>query len=120
MKTRRPFLPFIYISGPMTGHDDLNYPSFFAAEKRWEDWGWNVLNPARNPDQPSRADYMRLDYEALLQVDAIALLPGWQDSEGALSELNMARELYLDVMDAVTGLPLDTWVSLVGGVRGLN
>lgn len=35
----------IYISGPMTGHPDLNRPAFDAAEKRLTAQGHFVINP---------------------------------------------------------------------------
>lgn len=37
----------IYISGPMTGHSDLNRPAFDAAEKRLTAQGHFVINPRR-------------------------------------------------------------------------
>lgn len=36
-----------YISGPMSGLPELNYPAFFAAEDRVKDQYSKVLNPAR-------------------------------------------------------------------------
>ena len=100
----------IYISGPMTGLPDHNYPAFNAAEAQWEARGWTVRNPARNfggDENRKREEYMRLDFEHLLEVDAIALLPGWQDSRGARAEIVVALELGLDVFDAITALPLE-------------
>lgn len=105
----------VYISGPMTGHPAHNYPAFFDAERRWSAMGWAVANPARNfggrTDLP-RDVYMRADFHHLLSVDAIAMLPGWDTSQGAMSELNKARELALEVFDAMTALPYDAHVRL--------
>ena len=36
----------IYISGPMTGKHDFNYPAFNAAAKRLRSEGHFVINPA--------------------------------------------------------------------------
>lgn len=110
----------IYISGPMTGLPDSNFAAFHAAEAQWAARGWDVRNPARNDggsQHRGRAFYMRLDYKHLLDVDAIALLPGWQHSEGALSELNAAREMDLEVFDAITALPVNHGVRLVPVIR---
>lgn len=100
----------VYLSGPMTGHPDHNYPAFNAAEAQWAARGWEVRNPARNfggDVTRTREEYMRLDFEHLLAVDAIALLPGWETSHGAKAEVIVAKELGLDLFDAVTALPVD-------------
>ena len=38
----------VYISGPMTGIKDLNYPLFNSIAKRLSDAGYAVENPADN------------------------------------------------------------------------
>ncbi|HSW45685.1 MAG TPA: DUF4406 domain-containing protein [Phycisphaerae bacterium] len=95
----------IYISGPMTGIDRHNFPAFHAAARRMRAVGWRVVNPAENfggrTDLP-REVYMRVDVALLALCDAIALLPGWQDSRGARAEYLLAREMGLEVRDAVT------------------
>ncbi len=100
----------IYISGPMTGHDDYNFPAFHAAAERFRQAGWEVANPAENfggrTDLP-RALYLRADMVMLAQCEAIALLPGWEDSRGASLEYTVARELGCAVLDAVTLRPVE-------------
>jgi len=103
----------------MTGLPDHNFPAFHEAQGRWEALGWWVLNPARNFNGKlglPRREYMRADYVHVLYAGAIALLPGWQGSEGSLAELSMAQELELEIFDAVTGLPLKAGVQLIGTV----
>ncbi|HRQ75567.1 MAG TPA: DUF4406 domain-containing protein [Phycisphaerales bacterium] len=99
----------IYIAGPMTGHAEYNFPAFHRAARRLQEAGWEVLNPAENfggrTDLP-RTSYMRVDLAMLLQCDAVALLEGWQNSAGAKLEYLLARELGLDIIDAVTLGPL--------------
>ena len=67
------------------------------------------MNPAENfggrTDLP-RELYMRADVMLLAICDAIALLPGWQNSRGARVEYLLAREMGLDVLDAATLLPV--------------
>ncbi len=96
----------IYISGPMSGHEQFNYPAFDEAAHNLAAAGWSVINPANNfggdHDRP-RADYMRLDMQHVLDADAIALLPGWGGSAGACLEAMMGLELGLPFFDARTG-----------------
>ena len=90
----------VYISGPMTGLPDLNFPAFNRAaeelraagyEVRAE--GFEVVNPAElNPDPNTPySECMRKDLRALLDCDAIALLPGWENSRGAKMEFEVAQ-----------------------------
>lgn len=94
----------------MTGHDDRNFPAFHAAAARFRQAGWEVANPAENfggrTDLPREA-YLRADMVMLAQCDAIALLPGWEDSRGARLEYTVARELGCVVLDAVALRPLE-------------
>lgn len=90
----------IYLSGPMSGHLAWNYPAFNAAAESLRALGHSVFNPAEAFDgdasQP-RSAYMRLDVAALLEVDAVVTLPGWESSKGATLEVAIARELDLPV-----------------------
>ncbi len=101
----------IYIAGPMTGYPDCNFAAFHAAAERLARAGWKVFNPAENfggrKDLPREA-YLRLDLAMLAQCDAIAMLPGWEDSRGAKLEYLVAQELGCVVIDAVTLQRLET------------
>ena len=83
----------IYLSGPMTGLPEFNYPAFNAEAARLRALGYDVVNPAENPPQATWADYMRQDIPQLLTCDTIALLPGWHDSKGARMEHYIAAGL---------------------------
>jgi len=110
----------IYISGPMTGIEDHNFPAFHAAAERLREAGWDVANPAENFDGRTdlpRETYLRADVALLAQCDAIALLPGWRDSRGARLEYALAQELGLDVFDAVTLNRQDLAAKYVADVR---
>ncbi|MBU0641297.1 MAG: DUF4406 domain-containing protein [Planctomycetes bacterium] len=100
----------IYISGPMTGHEDHNFPAFHAAAQRFREAGWDVANPAENfggrTDLPREA-YLRADMAMLAQCDAIALLPGWERSRGATLEAVLARELGLQFLDGWSGMQME-------------
>lgn len=95
----------IYVSGPMTGHVDFNFPAFHAAAARLREAGWEPINPAENfggrTDLP-RETYLRADVILLAQCEAIAMLPGWEESRGAKLEYLLARELSMPVYDVAT------------------
>lgn len=89
----------IYISGPMTGLPDLNFPAFHAAAERLRERGYATVNPAEINAETS-GDwhfYMKADIKALCDCDALALLPGWQNSNGAQLELHIAHRLGLEI-----------------------
>lgn len=93
----------IYISGPMTGLPDLNFPAFHAEAKRLRDFGYDVVNPAElNPNGGSWNECLRKDIAALVECDAIMMLPGWWGSKGALLERHIAEQLKMRFFDSTT------------------
>lgn len=86
----------IYVSGPMTGLPDLNFPEFNGAAKylRFR-VPVEVVNPAEFGEEPGKswADYMRKDIAAMLRCNVIVMLPGWKKSKGAKLERFIARAL---------------------------
>lgn len=84
----------IYISGPMTGYADLNFPAFNFAATSLRKRGWEVLNPVElNPDP--KADWYDCiidDIQAMKQCNAIYLLYGWEQSHGANIEYWVAKK----------------------------
>lgn len=111
----------VYIAGPMRGYPLFNFPAFDAASAAWRARGWFVISPAdmdrtldgldpealasggatSSPDKPF-SHYMRRDIEALLSVNAIAFLPGWEKSVGANVERIVAGALNLEMYDALS------------------
>ncbi|MCG8294285.1 DUF4406 domain-containing protein [Pseudomonas entomophila] len=89
----------IYISGPMTGLPELNYPAFNAVAELLRAEGFEVENPAENPEPECRSwtGYMRLALVQISRCEGLVLLPGWPDSKGARLELHIAQELGLRV-----------------------
>ena len=80
--------PHIYISGPMSGMPELNFPAFHEAARLLRDAGYTVTNPAELDAQDAGKvmtweQYMRRDIVALMQCDGIATLTGWSNSRGA-------------------------------------
>lgn len=90
----------VYIAGPMTGLPELNYPAFNAAAARLRALGFEVENPAENPEPHcgSWLGYMRMAIRQLSQCDGVVLLPGWQESKGARIEHQLATQLGLSVV----------------------
>lgn len=95
----------IYLSGPISGHADGNRPAFERAAAMLRASGYLVKNPLdvfnEPPPRSRHADAlraywqraMRADIRALLDCDRIAMLPGWEKSEGAKLEHLIAAKL---------------------------
>lgn len=92
----------LYLAGPMTGLPNFNRPAFHAAAAELRAAGYEVVNPAEldesepitDPDGPGAWErYMRRDIPHLCKCDAVALLPGWTESQGAQLESLIANGL---------------------------
>jgi len=92
----------IYLSGPMSGIPEFNFPEF----NHWADVlrkaGMSVINPAETAggetDLP-REWFMRMDFHTIMAVDMVLLLPGWENSAGSKAEVVVAAEIGLDVLE---------------------
>jgi hypothetical protein len=103
----------LYLAGPMRGVAFYNFPMFDRVAAALRDVGYEVINPAdedRKEDnfdptlQPQFADpancvvqpgmdfskIIRRCFEAVMRCDEIVLLPGWENSVGAIAELFIA------------------------------
>jgi hypothetical protein len=95
----------VYLAGPMTGYPEHNFPAFHAAAKAWRAKGHWVFNPAEQHDGDVTLPievYWRNDVHMILQVDALALLPGWEHSNYGKREILLAQGLGHNFFDAVT------------------
>lgn len=92
----------LYLSGPMTGLPDFNFPAFNAEAARLRELGYDVVNPAEiNQEQNTTwHECMRNDLKALLDCDALALLDGWQQSAGAHLEMHVAHRVGIHIVIA--------------------
>lgn len=104
----------IYVSGPMRSIKQFNFPAFFSAERELRAAGHEVFNPARH-DMDNGFDPADMtgnenlaatgfDLRAALgtdlayitaNADAVAVLPGWENSAGAKAEVATAEALGL-------------------------
>lgn len=91
----------LYLAGPMSGLPHLNWPTFSRAAAALRIAGYDVRSPhevlheglpGNQIELPWEA-YVRNSLRALLDCDAVALLPGWATSRGARLEVQTALGL---------------------------
>ncbi len=91
----------IYLSGPMSGLPESNYPAFNAAAEKLRDMGYLVENPAECglPAASTWSDFMRAALIQMMSCDVIVMLPNWRKSKGAGIEHNLALQLGIEIYD---------------------
>lgn len=87
----------VYVSGPMTGYPEFNFPAFNAVAALLRESGYETANPADTGlvDGWEWADYLRYDLRLLTECDAVYTLDGWEASRGAALEMHVAKALGL-------------------------
>lgn len=101
----------VYIAGPMSGLAMLNRPAFFAAEAYLHGQGARVMNPAVLPDGWDHDAYMRITIPMMMECDAVAFLPSWQQSKGSRQAFTRARAFGLDLLQLDMEMVADdAWV----------
>ena len=98
-----------YLSGPMSGHDDLNIPTFHRVAAAFREQGVAILSPPElcAPDTDWETA-MAIDLAAMRQAVGLLLLPGWEHSRGARIEWVWGRVLGLPRLPIHVG-----WMMLV-------
>lgn len=125
--------PFWYLSGPMSGYPQYNFPAFAQAAETLRGFGYNLVSPAELDDpevyaavinDPQGTSLDSDDHARLLARDLVIVslpncvgcmvLPGWQVSVGALAETYVADVLgkqivafYEDIADGPVLIPLE-------------
>lgn len=99
----------IYLSGPMMGYPENNFPAFNSAARQLRDYGHRVYNPAEFPNNWTRNADVRKAFASYctficLEADTIVLLPGYKNSSGAQIELGLARKVGLKIYEFHTDL----------------
>jgi hypothetical protein len=123
----------VYIAGPMTGYRHYNLDAFESAAGEWRISGHEVETPfdansrvwqkhhgrAFDPTKdicdwgdPILAEMFAEDVAVLCAADIVALLPGWEKSKGARSEILLAFNLGKEIVDAVTRVPVNVKASV--------
>lgn len=123
-----------YLAGPMRGIQDFNFPAFKRAARWLRDNNWVVYSPAERDEQDPMvpdnqllaqqghdwsgthdlAFFMTYDLAAVCSHDAIIMLPGWEESQGARLEATVAIEVGHPVFEITGkgGLFLQDWDDL--------
>ena len=109
----------LYLAGPMRGYPEYNFPEFHAAAESLRIRGFEVWSPAerdeaegfdpKNDEAQSIKHYMFYDLPAVMQSDAVAVLPGWADSAGARLEVFAAWTVGMPVFYAWSEAPIPEW-----------
>ncbi len=90
----------VYLSGPMTGYPEHNFPLSALVRSQLRDEGFEVLCPAEAGvvEGWSWEQYLRRDLRMVLDADAVIVLPGWEESRGAVLETDVARQLAMPIV----------------------
>ncbi len=112
----------IYVAGPMRGIPEFNFPAFMAATGKLRSEGHSCFNPAERDIERHGTDISKGNATGSLAVaakehgfsirdalyddltyicktaDAVALLPGWENSKGARAERATAEALGLQII----------------------
>lgn len=89
----------VYLSGPMAGLPEHNFPAFHAHAAMLREQGYEVVNPAEiDIADKTWEGCLRTDLREMCTCEAIALMPGWEASKGANLELHVAHRLGMKVL----------------------
>jgi hypothetical protein len=93
----KPSQKVAYISGPMTGRPDFNYPEFDRVATYLRKRGFVVISPSETAGGVSHMDrswYLTHDFMTILtSVDLIVVLEGWKSSAGSIVEIMVAASV---------------------------
>jgi len=96
MDTRRTF----YLSGPMQGYHEFNFPAFTKAAQELRDAGLTIVSPneLKLPEGTVATgeglEFLANDFAVMAaKCQGIILLRGWPASKGARAELEIALTL---------------------------
>lgn len=90
----------VYLAGPMHGIPGWNKPAFHEiCAMLTLNENYIVLNPACIPAGMPEENYMPICLAMLQQADAIALMPGWMTSDGAVLEMQYAKYQGKEIID---------------------
>lgn len=87
----------VYLSGPMTGLPENNYPAFRRAAQSLRGEGFHVYDPSEwcevDQEFDLRAAFKDYTHWIIDHADAVVVLPGHEDSKGARAETALAHAI---------------------------
>lgn len=93
----RPVQRVWYLSGPMSGYENYNYPMFERCKKDLERMGYKMESPHECEPEPEGTPEDKLWDNMMIKCmdkmkacNGIILLRGWPESRGARRELDYA------------------------------
>ncbi len=104
----------LYLSGPMSGIPEFNFPEFEAATKMLRVQGHHVCSPVEmdredgiSPENAVWGTLLARDVKTIANggIEAICVLPGWANSKGARLEVTLGLLLDLPII-RVSGEPM--------------
>lgn len=97
--------PILYLSGPISGKEDSAADRFSSAARILEGAGYRVVNPMDIADTAmSWQAAMRMDIKAMCECVGVALMEGWEESQGCRFEREVAQQLDMPVA------PIASWL----------
>jgi deoxyuridine 5'-triphosphate nucleotidohydrolase len=104
----------VYLAGPMRHIPHSNFPAFEEAAARLRKVGHTVISPAEGGvgkgdiDESTYKLLIRRGLSQLLECEAIALLSGWESSQGASFERDVAESvgMFIGTVDQVETMGL--------------
>ena len=107
-----------YLSGPMTGIENHNFPLFNQVAENLRQCHHDIVNPAELGEMPEPTGkptdwywYLKRDIKAMIDCDAVILLPNWNESRGARLEVHVAHQLdlYINTLIGPKDVPVNEW-----------
>lgn len=99
----------VYIAGPMTGIEDLNFSEFDVASYKWKEKGFGVINPATLTREYAKRKGLKIKdlcvrecamtdlVEIISRASHMFMLKGWEYSKGAKTEHALAEWLGITI-----------------------
>lgn len=108
-----------YVAAPMAGMPHGNFPVIRSATRSLRKRGHDVTSPVELNDadgeklalehgNPRRVEFLLRDLAIIgdAQIDAVVVLPGWEDSTGAQAEVAFAKSIGKPVLEYAGLMPL--------------